>query len=144
MKRTQTIVNPLLPAEVCPAAVAILYPMYDVKLTMAEAGVAVALEKNPISRLQEICQQWKFPLPVYREAQGTFSEFGTEVSLTLEGEAVAFHGRGRTKKTSKSKAAQEVLNYISETKAHLLEPPPLTVSGSLACSFSCFCPPTWC
>ena len=98
--------------------------------TMAEVGgVAAALEKNPISRLQEICQQWKFPLPVYREAQGTFSEFGTEVSLTLEGEAVAFHGRGRTKKTSKSKAAQEALNYISETKAHLLEPPPLTVSG---------------
>ncbi|CAI8051448.1 hypothetical protein GBAR_LOCUS28167 [Geodia barretti] len=92
---------------------------------MAESGGA-ALQKNPISRLQEICQQWKLPLPVYREAQGTFSEFGAEVSLTLEGEPVTFHGRGRTKKSSKSNAAQEVLNYIAKNKAHLLEPPPVT------------------
>ena len=106
---------------------------------MAETGGA-ALQKNPISRLQEICQQWKFPLPVYREAQGTFSEFGAEVSLTLEGEPVTFHGRGRTKKISKSNAAQEVLNYIAKNKAHLLEPPPVTVSRSLPSSR----PPTWC
>lgn len=80
-------------------------------------------EKNPISRLQEICQQWKFPLPMYREAQGTFSLFGTEVSLTLEEEPVTFYGKGRTKKISKSAAAQEVLDYITSTKPHLLEPP---------------------
>ena len=106
---------------------------------MAESGGA-ALQKNPISRLQEICQQWKFPLPVYREAQGTFSEFGTEISLTLEGEPVTFHGRGRTKKISKSNAAHEVLNYITKNKTHLLEPPPVTVSRSLPSSR----PPTWC
>ena len=87
--------------------------------------------KNPISRLQEVCQQRKFPLPTYREAQGTFSEFGTEVSLTLEGEAVTFYGRARTKKTSKSCAAQEVLDYISQTKPHLLEPPPIAVRWQL-------------
>ena len=44
---------------------------------MAEVGAGP--HKNPISRLQEVCQQWKFPLPAYREAQGSFSEFGTEV-----------------------------------------------------------------
>ena len=93
--------------------------------------MAESVQKNPISRLQEICQQWKFPLPVYREAQGTFSEFGTEVSLTLEGEPVTFHGRGRTKKTGKSAAAQEVLDYVAQTKPHLLEPPPVAVSVSL-------------
>ena len=107
---------------------------------MAESGGVAALQKNPIGRLQEICQQWKFPLPVYSEAQGTFSEFGAEVSLTLEGEPVTFHGRGRTKKISKSNAAQEVLNYIAKNKAHLLEPPPVTVSRSLPSSR----PPTWC
>ena len=48
---------------------------------MAEGTV---LQKNPISRLQEILQQWKYPLPVYREAQGNYQEFGTEVSLTLD------------------------------------------------------------
>ena len=90
----------------------------------------VTPQKNPISRLQEVCQQWKFPLPVYREAQGTFSEFGTEVSLTLEGEAVTFYGRGRTKKTSKTCAAQEVLDYVTQTKPHLLEPPPVPVRVS--------------
>ena len=91
------------------------------------ADNAESLHKNPISRLQEICQQWKFPLPTYREAQGTFSEFGTEVSLTLEGETVTFYGRGRTKKTSKSTAAQEVLDYVAQTKPHLLDPPPAAV-----------------
>ena len=91
----------------------------------------VSPQKNPISRLQEVCQQWKFPLPVYREAQGTFSEFWTEVSLTLEGEAVTFYGRGRTKKTSKTCAAQEVLDYVTQTKPHLLEPPPVPVRESL-------------
>ena len=92
---------------------------------MAEVGEGP--HKNPISRLQEVCQQWKFPLPAYREAQGSFSEFGTEVGLTLEAEAVTFYGRGRTKKTSKARAAQEVLDYIAQTKPHLLEPPPTAV-----------------
>ena len=36
--------------------------------------------------------------------------------------------RGRTKKTSKARAAQEVLDYIAQTKPHLLEPPPTAVS----------------
>ena len=93
-----------------------------------ESGLAP--HKNAISRVQEICQQWKFPLPVYREAQGTFSEFGTEINVTLEGEAVTAHGRGRTKKTSKSSAAQNVLDYITKTKPHLLEMPPVQVRRS--------------
>ena len=92
---------------------------------MAEGVVP---QKSPISRLQEVCQQWKFSLPTYREAQGTFQEFGTEVSLSVEGESVTFYGRGRTKKLSKANAAQELLEYISQTRPHLLEPPPLAVS----------------
>ena len=92
------------------------------------AEVSEGPHKNAISRLQEVCQQWKFPLPAYREAQGSFSEFGTEVGLTLEAETVTFYGRGRTKKTSKARAAQEVLDYIAQTKPHLLEPPPTVVS----------------
>ena len=92
------------------------------------AGEAGPLQKNPVSRVQEMCQQWRLPLPEYRQAQGTFSQFGTEVSLTLEGEPVTFHGRGRNKKASKSAAAQEVLDYVAKSKPHLLEPPPLPVS----------------
>ena len=91
---------------------------------MADGGS----QKNPVSRVQEMCQQWRFPLPEYREAQGTFSEFGTEVSLSLEGEPATFYARARTKKASKSAAAQEVLDYVTKTKPHLLQPPPVAVS----------------
>ena len=91
---------------------------------MAEGTV---LQKNPISRLQEILQQWKYPLPVYREAQGNYQQFGTEVSLTLEEEMYTFYAMGRTKKTSKANAAQEALNFVTQQKPHLLEPPPLPV-----------------
>ena len=91
---------------------------------MAEGTV---LQKNPISRLQEILQQWKYPLPVYREAQGNYQQFGTEVSLTLEEETYTFYAMGRTKKISKANAAQEGLNFVTQQKPHLLEPPPLPV-----------------
>ena len=91
---------------------------------MAEGTV---LQKNPISRLQEILQQWKYPLPVYREAQGNYQQFGTEVSLTLEEEMYTFYAMGKTKKTSKANAAQEALNFVTQQKPHLLEPPPLPV-----------------
>lgn len=84
-------------------------------------------QKNPINRLQEICQQWKVPMPAYCEAQGTFQEFGTEVSLTLEGETATFYGLARTKKSSKAQAAQRALDYVQETMPHFLEPPSLAV-----------------
>ena len=86
--------------------------------------------KNPISRLQEICQQWKFPVPTYREAEGTMQEFGTEVVVRIQGEELRFHARGRTKKTSKAKVAQLVIDYITEHCPELLEPPALPVSPS--------------
>lgn len=88
-----------------------------------------ATHKNPISRMQEVFQQWKAPLPVYREAHGSYQEFGTEVTIALESESLTFHAKGRTKKISKANAAQEALNYISEHKPEMLEPPPLPVSG---------------
>ena len=94
---------------------------------------AYASHKNPINRLQEVFQQWKAPLPTYREAQGSYQEFGTEVTITLESasEALKFHAKGRTKKISKANAAQLALNYIAEHKPEMLEPPPLPVSGQL-------------
>ncbi len=95
---------------------------------MAVAGVP--MQKNPISRLQEICQQWKLPLPSYREAQGTYQEFGSEVTFTTEpgGESVTLYGKARTKKVSKAAAAQAALDYIAEEKPALMEPPPMPVS----------------
>lgn len=86
------------------------------------------MEKNPISRLQEICQQWKQPLPVYRECQGTYSEFGTEITVTIDGEALTFRAKGRTKKVSKANVANEALSYIELHKSYLMEPPPEPVS----------------
>jgi len=64
---------------------------------MAESTV----QKNPISRLQEILQQWKYPLPVYREAQGNYQEFGTEISLTLDDERYTFSGLAKTTRPAK-------------------------------------------
>lgn len=92
---------------------------------MAEA---LGAQKNPISRLQEISQQWKLPLPTYREAGGSFSQFGTEVTIEIEHETKrSFSGLGRTKKVSKANAAQEAIKFISQNVPHLLEPPPLLV-----------------
>ena len=92
---------------------------------MAEA---LGVQKNPISRLQEIFQQWKIPLPTYREGGGSYSQFGTEVTIAVEGESRTFSGLGRTKKVSKANAAQGALDYITQNMPHLLEPPPLPVS----------------
>ena len=92
---------------------------------MAEA---VGIQKNPISRLQEIFQQWKIPLPTYREGGGSYSQFGTEVTTVIEGESRTFSGLGRTKKVSKANAAQEALDFITQNMPYLLEPQPLPVS----------------
>ena len=94
--------------------------------TMANAP---GIQKNPISRLQEIFQQWKIPLPTYREGGGSYSQFGTEVTIVVEGTTHTFSGLGRTKKVSKANAAQEALDYITQNLPHLLEPPPLPVSS---------------
>ena len=91
---------------------------------MASLGV----QKNPISRLQEIFQQWKYPLPTYREGGGSYSQFGTEVTIMVDGTTHNFSGLGRTKKVNKANAAQEALDYITQNMPHLLEPPPLSVS----------------
>ena len=88
----------------------------------------MAAEKNPISRLQEICHQWKQPLPVYRECQGSYSEFGTEITVNIDGEGFTFRAKGRTKKVSKANVAEEALKYVQEHKAYLLEPPAQALS----------------
>ena len=97
---------------------------------MAESMLSV--QKNPISRLQEIFQQWKIPLPTYREAAGSYSQFGNEVTIVIDGESRTFTGLGRTKKVSKANAAQEALDYITQNLPHLLEPPPMPVSKPIA------------
>ena len=83
---------------------------------------------NPVGRLQEICQQWKLPLPCYREGEGSYQHFGTEVTLTIAGEKFGFHSLGRTKKLSKANVAQNALDFISEHVPRYLQPPPLPVS----------------
>ena len=87
------------------------------------------MEKHPVSRLQEISQQWKLPIPSYRESEGTYQLFGTEVTITLDGEMIAFSALGRNKKDSKTKAAEKAMDYVKEYYPHLLEPPPLPVRG---------------
>ena len=92
------------------------------------SGVA----KNPISMLQEICQVWKIPIPAYKECGGSFQEFGTEVSVSFPvhesfpSEVVQLKGMGRTKKASKTKAAQDMLDYITSQRPHLLHKPLVT------------------
>lgn len=85
------------------------------------------LQKNPISRLQEICQIWKYSVPSYRESEGTYLLFGTEVTLTFDGVTMAFSAVGKNKKESKANAADKALSYIKEEFPHLLELPPLPV-----------------
>ena len=89
--------------------------------------MAAGVLKHPISRLQELCQIWKLPLPQYRECEGSYQEFGTEVIVTLseKGEKATFKALGRTKKASKANVAQAALDYISEHKPELLESPAL-------------------
>ncbi|XP_011405617.2 PREDICTED: endothelial differentiation-related factor 1 homolog [Amphimedon queenslandica] len=83
------------------------------------------MEKNPISKLQEITQSWKLAIPSYRESDGTYQLFGCEVTINLEGETIAFSALGRNKKESKAKAAEKALEYIKEYCPHFMEPPPL-------------------
>ena len=81
--------------------------------------------------VQEACQRWRLPLPTYREAQGSYQEFGCECLLaTAEGaEPVVLYHRARTKKASKAGAAQAALDYLAEHRPELLEPPPTPVRG---------------
>lgn len=90
------------------------------------------MEKNPISKLQEITQSWKLPIPSYRESDGTYQLFGTEVTITLEEETIAFSALGRNKKESKAKAAEKALEYIKENCPHFMEPPPLPVREGMS------------
>ena len=90
---------------------------------------AILCGKHPISRLQDICQQWTLPLPVYREASGTYSQFGSEVTVSIEGSTVTFTGMGRNKKMAKCKCAEEALTFLAATKPHLLVQPPPPVSS---------------
>lgn len=94
---------------------------------VAGAMTSDLVQKNPISRLQEICQVWKLPLPKYKECEGSYQEFGTEVSTHLDTseEPVMFKALGRTKKTSKANVAQKALDYIREHRPALLEAPPI-------------------
>ena len=83
---------------------------------------------NPIGKLQEICQRWKLPLPCYREVEGNYQQFGTELTLSIAGEKLGFQALGRTKKLSKANVAQSALDFISEHVPRYLQPPPLPVS----------------
>jgi dsRNA-specific ribonuclease len=90
---------------------------------------AMAMIKHPVSRLQEICQVWKLPLPSYKECGGSYQEFGTEVVVQLGGgeDKVTYKALGKTKKASKTNAAQMVLDYITKNKPQLLERPEVRV-----------------
>ena len=92
--------------------------------------MAMAPPKNPIMKLQEICQQWKFPMPSYTEVAASMTEFGCECTVTLEGETMTYFGKGRNKKTAKTVSAEDAIKYVESTKPHLLQPPPLPVSDS--------------
>ena len=81
--------------------------------------------KHPISILQELFQLWKLPLPEYRECEGSFQEFGTEVTVTTtnKGDKFTLSALGRTKKASKASVAQAALDYLAKHYPHLLETP---------------------
>ena len=82
----------------------------------------MAAVKSPISRLQEICHQWKLSIPTYSVGQGNFSLFGTEVSVNIADEVVQFNALGRSKRESKNNAAQKVLEFIQQDYPQFLEP----------------------
>ncbi len=81
--------------------------------------------KHPVSQLQEVCQVWKLSVPSYRECDGSYQAFGTEVTFTLDekDEKISFKALGRTKKESKTNVAQLALDHISQHKPELLERP---------------------
>lgn len=85
---------------------------------------------NPVGRLQEICQQWKLSLPTYREGEGSYQQYGTEVTIFIDGENLGFHAMGPTKKKSKANVAQRALDFIAKHIPQYLQPPPLPVSSS--------------
>lgn len=100
----------------------------------------MACQKHPISQLQELCQSWKLPLPVYRECEGSYQEFGTEVTMVFDvatDDKIVCKGLGRTKKASKTNVAQMAITYIAENKPHLLEKP--TVSEVSSTGDTCEC-----
>ena len=89
----------------------------------------MVMEKNPISKLQEICQQWKFPMPTYSpmatcEGEGKVFSFETLVSVNIAGNIVKFHATGQNKRESKTKVAQKVLEFIQQHYPQFLVPPP--------------------
>ena len=90
-------------------------------------------QKHPVSQLQEVCQTWRLPLPIYRECEGSYSEFGTEITVMLDevkDEKIVYKAVGRTKKASKTNVAQLALDYIISNRPQLLEKPVLSeVSG---------------
>ena len=81
--------------------------------------------------VQEACQRRRLPLPTYREAQGSYQEFGCECLLaTAEGaDPVVLYHRACTKKASMAGAAQAALDYLAEHRPELLESPPTLVRG---------------
>ena len=81
--------------------------------------------KHPVSQLQEVCQVWKLPLPTYRECEGSYQAFGTEVTFTLDqkDEKISYKALGRTKKASKTNVAQLALDHIAQHRPELLEKP---------------------
>ena len=105
--------------------------------------------KHPVSQLQEICQIWKLPLPTYRECEGSYQAFGTEVTFTLDekDEKICYKALGKTKKASKTNVAQLALDHIAQYKPELLEKPQLpevrgartkdaAAKGQRSCCFS--------
>ena len=87
-----------------------------------------ALLKHPIMKVQEICQQWKFPMPYYSEVPASMTAFICKCTITVEGETRTFFGKGRNKKAAKTLSAEGALAFIEAIKPHLLEAPPLPVS----------------
>lgn len=85
------------------------------------AGVPL---KHPVSKLQEVAQLCKLPMPIYRECEGSYLEFGTEVTVLLDDTdsgKIVYKALGRTKKASKTNVAQLALDFIQKNKPELLE-----------------------
>ena len=88
------------------------------KAGLNQRELAAIINKNPISRPQETCQQWRFPIPTCSE--GNLSVFG--VSVKKAGKIMQFQALGRNKE-SMTIVVQMVLEFIKQDCPQFVEPP---------------------
>jgi endoribonuclease Dicer len=77
-------------------------------------NVSTAL--HPVSRLQEICQKFGLPMPVYEEK--AWSSGGFLCSVQVNGPTIGSH-HARSKKEGRYEAANMALQYIAKNPAFL-------------------------